>query len=184
MKDATQLHIRPARPEEAGLFYVQHHGKEVLHGIKSMRRTRRPRPPRLLSLRDAAALVLKDEVGAADNDLLALRHAGDAVGHHILHLRMVLLVGEPVPLCRRRHGGRRSRSAGRPPASAPAAGSIHACSSWRSPLKKTQKVPKKSTVSVYLLSAGIARSNQRPGSAGRRRAKIPARRGVLGGETH
>ena len=24
MKDATQLHIRPARPEEAGLFYAQH----------------------------------------------------------------------------------------------------------------------------------------------------------------
>ena len=24
MKDATQFHIRPARPEEAGLFYTQH----------------------------------------------------------------------------------------------------------------------------------------------------------------
>ena len=24
MKDATQLHIRPARPEEAGLFYTPH----------------------------------------------------------------------------------------------------------------------------------------------------------------
>jgi len=24
LKDATQLHIRPARPEEAGLFYAQH----------------------------------------------------------------------------------------------------------------------------------------------------------------
>ena len=24
MKDATQFHIRPARPEEAGLFYAQH----------------------------------------------------------------------------------------------------------------------------------------------------------------
>ena len=59
---------------------------------------------RLLSLRDAAALVLKDKVGAADDDLLALHHAGDAVGHHILHLRMVLLVGEPVPLCLRHHG--------------------------------------------------------------------------------
>ena len=59
---------------------------------------------RLLSRRDAAALVLKDEVGAADDDLLALHHTGDAVGHHILHLRMVLLVGQPVPLCLRHHG--------------------------------------------------------------------------------
>ena len=58
----------------------------------------------LLSLRDAAALVLKDKVGTSDDDLLALHHAGDAVGHHILHLRMVLLVGEPVPLCLRHHG--------------------------------------------------------------------------------
>jgi len=24
LKDATQFHIRPARPEEAGLFYTQH----------------------------------------------------------------------------------------------------------------------------------------------------------------
>ena len=24
MKDATQFHIRPARPDEAGLFYAQH----------------------------------------------------------------------------------------------------------------------------------------------------------------
>ena len=24
MKDATQFHIRPARPEEAGLFYTPH----------------------------------------------------------------------------------------------------------------------------------------------------------------
>ena len=24
MKDATQFHIRPARPEEVGLFYAQH----------------------------------------------------------------------------------------------------------------------------------------------------------------
>ena len=24
MKNATQFHIRPARPEEAGLFYTQH----------------------------------------------------------------------------------------------------------------------------------------------------------------
>ena len=30
---------------------------------------------RLFSLRDAAALVLKDKVRAADNDLLALHHA-------------------------------------------------------------------------------------------------------------
>ena len=59
---------------------------------------------RLFSLRDAAALVLKDKVGAADDDLLALHHAGDAVGHHILHLRMVLLMGEPLPLCLRHHG--------------------------------------------------------------------------------
>ena len=28
MKDATQFHIRPARPEEAGLFYAQLPGED------------------------------------------------------------------------------------------------------------------------------------------------------------
>ena len=45
-----------------------------------------PRPPA------RAALVLKDEVRAADDDLFVVDLAGDAVRHDILHLGMVFLV--------------------------------------------------------------------------------------------
>ena len=45
-------------------------------------------------LRDCAALVLKDEVRAADQDGLSVHHAGNAVRHNVLHLRMVFLVGQ------------------------------------------------------------------------------------------
>ena len=48
----------------------------------------------VLPLRHPAALVLEHEVGAADEDLFPLHHAGDAVGHYILHLGVVLLVGQ------------------------------------------------------------------------------------------
>ena len=33
MKDATQFHIRPARPEEAGLFYTQHPAEDERLGV-------------------------------------------------------------------------------------------------------------------------------------------------------
>ena len=33
MKDATQFHIRPARPEEAALFYAQHPEEDKRLGI-------------------------------------------------------------------------------------------------------------------------------------------------------
>lgn len=33
MKDATQFHIRPARPEEAGLFYAQHPAEDERLGV-------------------------------------------------------------------------------------------------------------------------------------------------------
>ena len=52
----------------------------------------------LLSLRDMAALVLKDKVGTADDDLFIFHHTGNTVGHHILHLRMVFLMGKAPPL--------------------------------------------------------------------------------------
>ena len=52
-----------------------------------------PAPPSGIT----AALILKHEVGAADQHLLALHHAGNAVRDHILHLRVVLLVAQPAP---------------------------------------------------------------------------------------
>ena len=58
----------------------------------------------LLSLRDTTALVLKDKVGTADDDLFIFHHAGNAVGHHILHLRMVFLMGKAPPLRLLHHG--------------------------------------------------------------------------------
>ena len=58
----------------------------------------------LLSLRDMAALVLKDKVGTADDDLFIFHHTGNTVGHHILHLRMVFLMGKAPPLRLLHHG--------------------------------------------------------------------------------
>ena len=49
----------------------------------------------LLSRRDSAALILKDEVGTANDDPPAVYRAGDAVGHQVLHLGVHLLVGKP-----------------------------------------------------------------------------------------
>ena len=51
----------------------------------------------LLALRQGAALVLEDEVVAADDHLFPVHPAGDAVGHHVLHFGVPLLVAE-VPL--------------------------------------------------------------------------------------
>ena len=58
----------------------------------------------LITLRDMAALILKHEVGAADQHRFALDHAGNAVSHHVLHLRMVLLVGKTPQLGFLHHG--------------------------------------------------------------------------------
>ena len=35
MKDATQFHIRPARPEEAGLFYTPHPEEDKRLGTRA-----------------------------------------------------------------------------------------------------------------------------------------------------
>ena len=52
----------------------------------------------LLSRRDSAALILKDEVGAANDDPPAVYRTGDAVGHQVLHLGVHLLMGQiPLP---------------------------------------------------------------------------------------
>ena len=58
---------------------------------------------RLFALRDYAAFVLKDKVGAADDNLFVLHGAGNAVSHHILHLRVVFLVIQPQPPGFRHH---------------------------------------------------------------------------------
>ena len=50
----------------------------------------------LFALRDGAALVLKDEVCAADEHLFALDHAGNAVRDDVLHLRMIFLMLEAL----------------------------------------------------------------------------------------
>ena len=58
----------------------------------------------LLPFRDSDMLILKDKVGTADNDPLALHSTGNAVRHQILHLRVHLLVVQsPIP-CRLHHG--------------------------------------------------------------------------------
>ena len=49
---------------------------------------------RFFALRDHAALVFKNEVRAADDDLFALHSAGNAVRDDVFHARMVLFVGE------------------------------------------------------------------------------------------
>ena len=61
--------------------------------------------PLLLPGGDGAALVLENEVGATDEGLFAVYHAGDAVGHDVLHLRVVLLVGQAPALGLLHHGG-------------------------------------------------------------------------------
>ena len=51
--------------------------------------------PILLLFRHHAVLILKDKMGAADNYLVTVHHTGNAVGHNILHLGMVLLMVQP-----------------------------------------------------------------------------------------
>ena len=53
---------------------------------------------------NAAALILEDEVGAADAHLLALHRAGDAVGHQILHLGVALGMVEAAAFGLGHHG--------------------------------------------------------------------------------
>ena len=49
-----------------------------------------------LGRRDAATLVLKDKVLAADDGLLAANLAGDAVGDDVLHLAVHLVVADAL----------------------------------------------------------------------------------------
>ena len=58
----------------------------------------------LLSLRNHCLLILKDEVVAADPDLLTVDHAGNTVCHDVLHLGVPLLVGKALLLCLLHHG--------------------------------------------------------------------------------
>ena len=58
----------------------------------------------LLAIGNDALLVLKDKVGAADDDLFSLHHAGNAVGHDVLYLGVVLLVVQPPALGLLHHG--------------------------------------------------------------------------------
>lgn len=46
----------------------------------------------LFSRRNTAALIFIDKMCAADDDFFLFHHAGNAMRHHILHLRMVFLV--------------------------------------------------------------------------------------------
>ena len=50
----------------------------------------------VLPFRHRAALVLKDEVRAADDDLFVVDLAGDAVRNDVLHLGMIFLVVQPA----------------------------------------------------------------------------------------
>lgn len=52
----------------------------------------------LLGGGDGTALVFKDEMRAADEDLFALDHAGELLRDDILHLRVVFLMLEILPL--------------------------------------------------------------------------------------
>ena len=58
----------------------------------------------LLPFGDDALLVLKDEVGAADDDLLLAHPAGDAVGNDVIDFGVHLLVGEVLVLGGLDHG--------------------------------------------------------------------------------
>ena len=60
----------------------------------------------LLPCRDDAVLILKDKVMAADDDLLPVDTAGNAVCDQILHARMTLLVAQAAArrLCDDRFG--------------------------------------------------------------------------------
>ena len=58
----------------------------------------------LFAFRNDAALILKDKVGAADEDPLPIYGAGDAVGHQIFHLGVVLLVTQAPALRLLHHG--------------------------------------------------------------------------------
>ena len=52
----------------------------------------------LFALRHAAALILKDEVRAADENLLVVHNARNAMRHDVLHLRVILLVRQAAAL--------------------------------------------------------------------------------------
>src|SRR5699024_8598927 len=58
----------------------------------------------LLALWNDAALILKDKVGAADENLLLIDGACDAVSHQILHLGVVLFVAQAPALGLLHHG--------------------------------------------------------------------------------
>ena len=55
----------------------------------------------LLPCRDDAVLILKDKVMAADDDLLPVDTAGNAVRDQILHTRMALLMAQTAARCLR-----------------------------------------------------------------------------------
>ena len=81
------------------VMYADDGGKLARDAEIKMRILRRERAELLfLAFGYAAALVLKDEMRAADYGLLTLDHAGDAVRHDVLHLRMVLLMRQAAPL--------------------------------------------------------------------------------------
>ena len=65
---------------------------------------------RLFPLGDAAALVLEDEMIAADDDLMSLDRAGNAVRHDVFHAGMIFLVVQAAPPGLLDHGvGQRMR---------------------------------------------------------------------------
>ena len=82
------------------------HGGKLARDAKIQMRIRRRQRPEffLVARRHMAAFILEDEVRAADDDLFALDHAGDAVRDDILHLRVVFLVAQSALLCRLDHG--------------------------------------------------------------------------------
>ena len=70
-----------------------------------MRILRRKRVKALLfALWNDAALILKHEVCASDQDPLPIDGAGDAVGHQILHLGVILLMAQAPALGLLHHG--------------------------------------------------------------------------------
>ena len=77
------LRLLPQRVGDA-----DHGGQLSAYGQVQVRILRRQGVKAILfALRNDAALILKDEVGAADEDPLLIDGACDAVSHQILHLK-------------------------------------------------------------------------------------------------
>ena len=118
MKNATQFHIRPARPEEAGLFYAQHPEEDKRLGAvghvsmdfgrsgNEFWHTWWPRGPEELNS-PAFKAELQQIVGKLREDVLKSRFATTVIGTRtipriIVNWRTTTTSGSALPLRRKK----------------------------------------------------------------------------------